>query len=315
MRWVSIFAILIITAISARAVAAEPIASIPYRLDFNGWYTVDVTINGQGPYQFIVDTGATLTALYENAAATQSFETAAVPEKSVLGIVGAQSLPAISLGDIGVGGEVLPDHIGVIIPDWDRDGPKPHGILGLDFLSRYVVLFDAERQRMELFHANNPPTERFQGMARTTLRFNTFNRDYGGLYTVNTSIANRRIPCIVDLGADGTMLNYRAMRRLMGGMYINPNRATGSTTGSKIRDVFGDEAAALTINAGPIRIGNARWKRRTLTVFNAGIFEALGVMRKGYCLLGADLLQDRNLIFDFGNERFYISNRAVRAKS
>ncbi len=101
----------------------------------------------------------------------------------------------------------------------------------------------------------------------------------------------------------------------MGGMYINPNRATGSTTGSKIRDVFGDEAAALTMRAGPIRIGSARWKQRTLIVFNAGIFEALGVKRKGYCLLGADLLQDRNLIFDFGNEQLYISNQSVIRES
>lgn len=311
MRWVAIITVLIITTISARAIAAEPIASIPYRLDYNGWYTVDVSIDGQGPYQFVVDTGATLTALFENAATTQNFPAADVAEKRVLGIVGAQNLPAVILGDIEVGGVYLRDHIGVIIPDWDRDGPKPHGVLGLDFLSRFVVLFDAERQRMEFFQANNAPTERFSGMASTRLRYNTFNRDYGGLYTVMTNISNRRIPCIVDLGADGTMLNYRAMRRLMGGMYINPNRATGSTTGSKIRDVFGDEAVALTINAGPIRIGSARWKRRTLVVFNAGIFEALGVLRKGYCLLGADLLQNRNLIFDFGNEQLYISNKAV----
>ena len=315
MRWVAIIITLIIMTISARAAAAEPIASVPYRLDYGGWYTVDVTINGQGPYQFIVDTGATLTALYANAATTQTFPVAEIGEKRVLGIVGAQELPAVNLGNIELGGLYLRDHVGVIIADWDREGPRPHGILGLDFLSRYVVMFDAERQRIDFYQANNAPTERFAGMARTRLRYNTFNRDYGGLYTVTTNIANRRIPCIVDLGADGTMLNYRAMRRLLGGMYINPNRATGSTTGSKIRDVFGDEAAALTMVAGPIRIGSARWKRRTLVVYNAGIFEALGVLRKGYCLLGADLLQDRNLIFDFGNQQLYISNRTVARES
>ena len=311
MRWVAIFTVLIVATISARAAAAEPIASIPYRLDYNGWYTVDVTINGQGPYQFIVDTGATLTAVYENTASTQTFSAANVSEKRVLGIVGAQDLPAANLGDIEAGGIHLRDHVGVIIPDWDSPGPKPHGILGLDFLSRYIVLFDAERQRIEFFDNNNPPAEEMAEMTRTALRYSTFNRDYGGLYTITLSVANRKIPCIVDLGADGTLLNYRAMRRLMGGIYVDPRRETGTTTGSKIRDVFGDEAAAMTISAGPIKINGARWGRRTLTIYNVGIFEALGVRRKAYGLLGADLVQDRNFIFDFANERFYITHRAV----
>ena len=311
MRWIIVFAAFFMAALPVRAMGAEPVASIPYRLDFNGWYTVDVEINGSGPYKFIVDTGATLTAVFESIPISQDFAPANQPDRRVLGIIGAQTLPSVTIGDLKIAGLEMNDHVSVVIPDWDTPGDKPHGILGLDFLTRYTVLFDAERMLIELYSPDNPPTDIMAEMSRTRMRHNTFNRGYGGLYTITLNIAGRRIHSIVDLGADGTILNYRAMRRLLGGVYIAPGRLTGTSTGSKLRDVFGDETRALSILAGPTKIGNARWGRMTFIVFNAGIFKELGVTKLGYGLLGADLLRDRNFIFDFANERFYITHRAV----
>jgi predicted aspartyl protease len=315
MRRVTIFAVVFAAIFSARSWATEPIASIPYRMDFNGWYTVDININGKGPYTFIVDTGATLTIIYKNTSDSQEFAPADEPARRILGIIGAQTLPAVTIGDLDIGGIAMNDHVGVIIPDWDTPGPKPHGVLGLDFLTRYTVLFNTEKKQIELYNPNNPPTDIMAGMSRTRLRLSTFNKDYGGLYTINLRIAGRFIPCIVDLGADGTLINYSAMRRLMGGIYVGPSRSAGSTTGSKIRDVFGDESAARAIRAGPVRIGSARWGKHTFVVYNAGIFQELGVHRKGYGLLGADLLKDRNFILDFANERFYVTRKPAEGAS
>lgn len=311
MRAATFLILVLFSLVSARAQAAEPLASVPYRLDYNGWYTVDLMINGQGPYQFIVDTGATLTAVFENITEQQAFAPAEEPEKRVLGIVGAQALPAINMGEIDVGGLKMANHTGVVIPDWDGEGPKPQGVLGLDFLSKYTVLFDASRRRIEFYAPSNPPKDAISGMSSANMRYSTFNRDYGGLYTITVSMSGRRIPCIVDLGADGTLINYSAMRRLLGGLYVDPPRATGSTTGSRIRDVFGDEARARSIEVRPIRIGAARWGSKTFVVYNAGIFQALGIHRKSYGLLGADLLRDRSFVFDFTDRRFYVSRQPV----
>lgn len=311
MRAAAFLIIILFSVLSGRAYAAEPLASIPYRLDYNGWYTVDLTINGQGPYQFIVDTGATLTAVFENITDEQAFAPAEEGEKRVLGIVGAQALPAVTIGEIDVGGLKMVNHTGVVIPDWEGDGPKPKGVLGLDFLARYTVFFDATRRVIEFYDPANLPEEHLSVMTSARMRYSTFNRDYGGLYTLTVSMSGRRVPCIVDLGADGTLINYSAMRRLLGGLYVDPPRATGTSTGSRIRDVFGDEARARSIEVRPIRIGGARWGRKTLVVYNAGIFQALGIHRKSYGLLGADILRDRSFVFDFADRRFYVSRRPV----
>lgn len=299
---------------AARAQAAEPLASVPYRIAFNGWYAVDVTVNGEGPYSFIVDTGATLTAVFENITFYQSFAPADGAERRVLGVTGAQNLPAALIGDIDVGGLHLKNHIGVIIPNWEGPGPKPYGVLGLDFLSRYIVFFNTAEKRIEFYDPNNPPTDIMRDMTRTRLRYSKFNQQERGLYNITLKIAGRRIPCIFDLGAVGTMINYRAMRRLLGGVYIDAPRATGVTTGSKIRDVFGDEDIARAFRAGPIKVGRATWGTRVLIVYNAGIFQDLGLYNKSYGLLGSDLLRDRNFIIDFADERFYVTKYPLTGK-
>ena len=312
MRWIAGLAVFVMLLTAAKAEAAEPLASVPYRVDYNGWYTIDVNVNGQGPYHFIVDTGATLTAVFENITATQSFSLVADDgEKRILGVTGAQTLPASLIGDIEIGGLELNDHVGVVIPDWDEEGDRPHGVLGLDFLARYVVYFNAVDSVIEFYHPDHPPTDVMETLTSTRLRYSTFNKQHGGLYTVNVRMSGRNIPCIFDLGAAGTLINYRAMRRMLGGLYIDAHRDTGASTGSKIRDVFGDEESARAFRAGPIKIAGARWSRKTLIVYNAGIFQELGLHRKSYGLLGSDLVRDRNFIVDFQDERFYISRKAV----
>jgi hypothetical protein len=44
----------------------------------------------------------------------------------------------------------------------------------------------------------------------------------------------------------------------------------------------------------------------TFLVYDAEIFQELGMGAKPYCLVGADLLRDRSFIFDFANEDFYV---------
>ena len=315
MRLMTVVALFFITICTATSHAATPVATIPYNVEFNGWYTVDVEINNKGPYKFIVDTGATLTAVYESMTHSQSFPLSGEAPRHVLGIVGAQTLPSVMIGDLNIGGVKMNNHIGVVISDWSNDKNKPDGVLGLDFLTQYTVLFNAKTKQIELYDPIHPPTDIMKKMSRTRLKLNTFNRDYGSLYTITLQVGGRKIPCILDLGADGTIINYRAMRSLMGGVYVGNSRTAGSTTGSKIKDVFGDESVVRSIIAGPIKIGNAYWGRQQLIIYNAGIFRELGLIRKSHGLLGADLFKNRNFILDFKNERFYVSRKAVKAGS
>ncbi len=303
--------IFLITA--ARAAAVEPVASVPYRIDYDGWYTIDVNVNGQGPYHFIIDTGATLTAVFESITASQPLFDAVGPDLRILGLSGAQYLPPVTIGDIDIGGLEFTDHVGVVIPDWDGVENMPHGVLGLDFLSAYTVYFNAPAGRIEFYAPDNPPTDKLTDMGRTRLELNRFTRRNDGLYAVTATIDRRRIPFILDLGAAGTIINYNAMRRLLGGIYIDAPRGSAASTGSKIRDIFGDQSIARSIRITSIRMGGARWGRRILVVYNAGIFNELGLYSRPYGLMGADMFRDRSFILDFAGERLYLSGPVIES--
>lgn len=287
-----------------------PLAEIPYNVDYEGWITVDVMVNGAGPYKFIVDTGATVTAVFENLSVRQNFTPVNRPPIRILGLTAAQRLPAFSVGDISIAGRTLDDHVGVILPDWEPPRQTPQGVLGLDFLTQYTVLVDADARLIRLYDPALPPNERDRGWSHTSLTKDGFGQDSGFLYRIRTTMNGRRIPCIIDLGASGTLLNYSALRRLLSGFYVNQSRDTGFTTGSRLHDIFDNTEKARLARISRVGIAAARWRDQTFVVFDAPIFQELGVGRTPFCLVGSDLMLRNNFMFDFAREQLFIGPQA-----
>lgn len=292
---------------------ARPVAEIPYRIDYEGWVTIDITVNGKGPYAFIIDSGATITAVFENLAVEQTFSPADRPPIRVLGLAAAKNLPAYFIGDINIGGRTLTDQIGVILPDWAPPRQPPQGVVGLDFLTQYTVLIDADARVIRLYDKARAPDGRGRGWSSTAMVADDFRQDGGALYRIATNMQGRRIPCIIDLGASGTLLNYSALRQLLSGVYFNESKDTGFSTGSRLHDIFDNTKVARLVHVRRISIASARWRNQLFTVFDAPIFEELGVSRKPFCLVGSDLMLTRSFIFDFARERLYIGPKSRRS--
>ena len=62
---------------------------MPYRVDYNGLITVSTTINGRGPYDFVIDTGATLSLAFQNLADKEGFA------RSEIALKPLQKVPAV----------------------------------------------------------------------------------------------------------------------------------------------------------------------------------------------------------------------------
>ncbi|MBT8473825.1 MAG: hypothetical protein HKP25_16010 [Marinicaulis sp.] len=296
----------------ARAVT-PPLASIPYEQDYGGWITIDVMVNGRGPYKFVVDTGATLTAVFAKAAQEDIFRPTGGRPRKILGVTGARFVDPTYVGEIRAGGLYMRDHIGVVIPDWNREEGTPDGILGLDFLARYCLVFDAEARRIDFYPADAPPTALLSSMKRTGLKFSTFNQRTSGLYVLDLQISGRRIPAILDLGANAMLMNYAAMRRMTGGIFVSTMRSMGSRTGTNLKGVFDDETRIQSIRTGPVKIAGVTWGRRSMLIHSAAIFRDLGVHRTAYGLIGADMFENRHFAIDFRNKRFYLAKDPVAA--
>ncbi len=297
-------------AASTPQLGGAPVAEIPYRIDYQGWITVGANVNDQGPYDFILDSGATITAAFQNLADQQPFAPATRGPIRILGLSGARALPAYEIGDIEVDKARLDDHVGVVLPDWSPPNRPPQGVLGLDFLTRYFVLLDAAAGEMRLYASSAAPGEMDRGWSKTPLRPTGVGDDEATLYRIHVQVRGVRIPCIVDLGASGTIFNSAALRAMTAGVIVNGDRRNGFSTGTRINDIFDYRDQARVVEIASLSIGRTRWRKKRFLIYDAEIFSELGFSSTPFCLVGADLFADRSMMFDFARETLYIGPKS-----
>ncbi len=293
--------------------AAEPVTTVPYRIDYTGWLTVEVMVNGQGPYDFIIDTGATQSIAFQNLADQQDFIETGGELQTVLGLAAQGLFPPHLVGEITVGETGIDGLITVILPDWQVE-EKPAGILGLDFLRKYICVFDAEKGELRLYDHADPPTEDVKKWRYAALKADNFGLETNYLYTLEAKINSRRVTFLLDLGASGTVINRNAVGSVIRTGFRVSIRPAGGDARDRITDALERSEAATTMIADRFQVGRNYWYRQKLLIHNAPIFKELGVNTKPFGLLGADLLRDRSFMLNFQGGELRIGKRPRRRR-
>lgn len=290
---------------TAIARAAAPLAVIPYEVTDEGAITINVTVNGGGPYPFIVDTGATLTIAFENLARRTALSPVARPSLRVLSISGAKTFEPYEIGDLFAGAQLADDHVGVVLPDWESPRETPAGIIGLDILEKFALAFDVGARTLSLYAPEGLPPDLTARMRKATMKLKRFEGTGAELYTARGRVNGEPIEFIVDLGISTTLVNFAAGDAILANsLIVSAGRTT--TTGTRLEDVFDDRTR---VNAGIFRsisVGRQRWSRKVVWIYDAPLFDELGVQRLAYGLLGADLMAEKDFALDFKNERLYL---------
>ena len=301
--------------LSAKSAAEEPIAEIPYQYGYSGWLTVPVTVNGEGPYDFIIDSGATLSVVFQNLADQQEFPYVDAEPKRILGLIEANDLPPRRIGRLETGGQAIDDVVSVVIADWGPPGETPQGVLGLDFLSRYALHIDPGAQTIKLYSKTPEEIATERGWSRTRLRPTLFKTGARPLYIVNARIRSRLYPFILDLGASGTVMNSAAAQDIMSPRRV-PSRGAGAPRiKPTVQDLFGAERTSQLVLIKRLKIGKAIFRDRIVNVYDSEVFNELGVADEPYGLLGLDLLEGRQVVVDFPGNRFYIGPETRRREN
>lgn len=282
--------------------------TIPYRVDYGGWFTIQVMVNDQGPYDFIIDTGASKSLVFKKLDALQNFQPSFGPEQRILGTGSEKTFPAYSIGTIQIGTEFLSNLETVILDDWRVNDASPDGVLGLDFLRNYRLTFDAENQILTLGGSNYRPPKPWK---RATLKRDNFGLQSDSLFTIDGRVERRRVTFLLDLGASGTIINGHALGILQRSLTLNI-RPSGAEGIARITDALSTSRIARQIKIKRFSIGRQDWYRRTLIVYDAPIFEDLGKRNTAFGLFGSDFLKDRSFTIDFINDALFIGPKHKR---
>jgi predicted aspartyl protease len=134
--------------------------------DTQGLVSVPVTINGGGPFTFVLDTGSSRSAVSTRLA--RRLRLSAVATTNLMSSTATASVPVVRLDGVGVGGKAKHGLLVPVLPIAGQAslGDTADGVLGQDFLldQNYTLDYD----RLRLVWRGTPAPDR--GDARLTLK-------------------------------------------------------------------------------------------------------------------------------------------------
>ncbi len=303
-------------AISAEPPAPPaPIATIPFRLDYAGRLVVEASLGGFGPLDFVVDTAATASVVFQNLADRAAFEPSGEPPATVFGLSGIRSAATYRVGDLRVGGLALVDQVSPVLPDWLDGLATPQGVLGLDYFaetlavfnygSRVIELYDAAADRRALFSSDQGA-----GWSRARLALSTFGVAARPLHLVEVDFGRARsIALLLDTGANATACNFAAAEFLR----VLPVRARDPETAA-IADIHGRRVDSLELTVPGLSISGARLSTNSVYITDAPFFADVGYENRPFGVVGIDSLRRQDFAIDFLNADLYLRPAAAGAQ-
>lgn len=264
------------------------------RTDRLGRVVAPVTVNGQGPFRFIVDTGANRSALSDDLAAHLGL----VPNgtDNVHSVHGVSVAPIVNLnriqyGDVSLNAEAVPMLSGGVLAG-------EQGLLGVDGMSGRRLRMDFERNCIEIVRSDQARRLRGWSTIRGDMRF-------GHLVVVRGSVNGIRVHLLLDTGSDSSLANI-ALRDALNARLRRRNHVEETIAYTAGPAVLLEDAILIPrMSMGELDVRNV-----TAYVGDFHIFQIWNLTEEPTLLLGMDVLsQARGLAIDYGRGTVHLRIR------
>ena len=274
----------------------------PLETGSDGHIFVPTMINGQGPFRFALDTGASISVLFDTTVERAGLSLPTEERVVIQGIAGAGAFPIASVAELTVGSESWTHARVAIMPAEDRATGQFDGILGVDFLRRYAIGVSASDRVVRLYAPELVSERAYRGWASIPMQELPIGEAGAIAYTIDLHINDIEIPSMLDLGAGSNLMNWHTARAIQ----INPRKAGGN------RELTGAvETVAVTaeLEVQRLWIGNVAWRNSVFVVSDFPIFEALQLDNRLVAIVGPNLFNERDFVIDFARMRMLIGGR------
>lgn len=250
--------------------------------------TVPVTIGKNGPYAFVVDTGAERTSIAQELA--RELRLGLGNRARLHSMTEVSQIQTVLIPALEVGGRSVRD---IHAPALQRRNIGAEGILGVDSLQSQRVSFDFIRQQMTVTNSSR----REEHWPADTIVVTARNR-LGHLVLVDASVEGQKVWVILDTGAQTTVANNVLRRKL------ERKGRLRATYPIMLQSVTGGQMPADQTVVKRIRLGGIDINDMPVAFADVHPFAKLGLTGKPALLLGMDALRlFERVSVDFPNRR------------
>ncbi|PKP63996.1 MAG: hypothetical protein CVT85_12645 [Alphaproteobacteria bacterium HGW-Alphaproteobacteria-7] len=246
-------------------------------------FTLPVTVNGTGPFAFMIDTGSQATAITHEI--RSALDLAPAGTAVLVGMASRRNVDLANVERIDFGSNSFTDFVAPVLM---REHVGADGIIGLDALQDFRVLIDFRNHTIAVEDAAAKESNRgFEIIVRA-------RQELGQLLITNALVEGVRATVIIDTGAQSSLGNIALRER------IRAKRAQAVvTTDVNGVDLIGQLAVVRSLSIQGLALNDV-----PLTFADTPAFAALGFTDKPVLSLGMQHLAlfDRVAI-DFARQR------------
>jgi len=241
---------------------------------------LETTINGKGPYRFVVDTGADVSVVAADVAA----ELGLLPRNDVVvqGIVRSVPAQTVHLPSLAFGKIELENVAAPVLP---RKWLGADGYLGLDVLDGRRVTFDFQNSKLTVDRAVTP--NGWSHFNDVVVRVDGSN---GRLKAVDCTVDDVEAIAFIDSGAQLSICNTRLYSELK-------SRGTFAIEGGDIplMGATGGLMMGKLVEVSKIRLGDVLFSKTRLAISDLNVFNVWGLANKPALFIGMDFLQQSSM--------------------
>ena len=297
---ISLAAVFILSGCATTLDLDGALTAVPYRIERDGRIVVEVAVNGAGPFEFILDSAASISAVFDRLSDQLSLEIIPGQFVKVRGVVASGEFSLLDIDHLTFGTETWDTPRVVSLPSDSEAAGDLDGVLGLDFLGRYAVFFSAGDRAIRLYPTELVAGQSYRGWASIPLTVRSIATGGPAVYFIDIEIDGHAIPAVFDLGAGVNMINWRGARSLG---IRRPLKGKNQIIVGAI-----DSMKVLArLDAREVTTAGIRWHNEKFAIADLEIFETLMIADRPTAILGATLFTQRDFIIDFQRNRLLVN--------
>lgn len=244
--------------------------------------TVEVHLNGRGPYRFLVDSGADTSVVGLSIA--RDLQLPIGTPANVHGMTGSARVDRVLVNELALGQSAFRD---LELPALREDDLGGQGMIGIDALVEQRLMLDFEKRLIKAEDARLP-AQWLDGAIVVTAR-----RRRGQLILTQVTAVGLPVEAVIDTGSEITIGNLALRDKLIRG-----NRDKFVTI--PVTGVTGVTMDLQLARVGELKLGSVTLRDVPIAFADVQPFRMFGLSREPALLLGTDLLETfRRVSLDF----------------